>query len=77
MPISRQELQLRLARLESDMPELTSRYPDFQDFIGEFAGHADYIMDNARNADHAWAYSEIDRILHNFGIIERDARSAK
>lgn len=65
---SRKELERRLAKPDADMPELKRHYADQGDFICEFSGHADHVMDHAGADDHAWAYGEIDRLLHKYGF---------
>jgi len=68
MAVSRQEMQRRLTKLEADVPDLMAKYPDPDDFMCEFSVRAYTIIDATRVAEDAWAFSEIDRILHKFGL---------
>lgn len=65
---SRQELQRQLAKLDADLPEIMQRNPEPGEFIQEFEGRADSVMNQAGASDHAWAYSEIDRLLDKYGF---------
>ena len=71
MAVSRQELQRRLAKLDTDMPELIARFPDRDALLAEFFSLAYSTIDAITLTEDAWAFSEIDRILQKFGYRAR------
>jgi hypothetical protein len=69
--VSQVELQRRLSKLEADVRDLILHYQEPNEFLAEFNGHAEFILNSASTADYEWAHGEIDRILRKFGFSAR------
>lgn len=66
---SLRELERLLAKLDLDMLEMKRHYPDAAQFMREFDGHARYFLSHAIGQGHAWADSEIRRLLDKHGFL--------
>ena len=65
---TRKALQQQLNKLERLMPDLVRKYPDRDDLMQEFCGHADVITEAASGADYEWANDALDKMLTRYGF---------
>lgn len=68
MALSRNELQLKLAKLDADIPDLQRAYldrehPEVDEFWNAFAGEADEVTEGAGEPDVEWINAQIDKII--------------
>lgn len=68
MAISREDLQRRLSKLESDLPTMIAEHPDAGHFNQAFAERADEISEAASVDDDAWVFEQVDGILERAGL---------
>lgn len=61
--MTRAELQVLLNRLVVQLPRLRRENPDSVDFLCEFSGLADVIVDGADPDDFDWAVTSVEAML--------------
>ena len=71
---TRDVLQQRLNKLERLMPDLVRKYPDRDDLMGEFCGHADRITKDASAADYEWVNSGLDSVLTRYDFPRQECK---
>ncbi|WP_158753993.1 hypothetical protein [Dyella sp. S184] len=69
-PLTREELQSMLVKLEQVTPQLITQHPDDADFMPLFADRADAIARMAGAGDYEWVMDRIDAILDKNGKME-------
>jgi len=63
MTASREATQILLNKLVVQLPRLRRENPDPADFLCEFAGLADVIVDGASPEDFDWAVTRVEPML--------------